>query len=99
MQTHLIMKQAVLLSSLLLIASSLSPLRTQAEEPNVRGAVILTPMEKQLGGIASGAVEDTLKACLARIPEDASAGQRMLAEHSCRGEEGTRKLIQVAPQF
>ena len=29
-------------------------------------------------------VEDTLMACLAGIPKDASTGQKMLAEESCR---------------
>ncbi len=36
--------------------------------------------------ITSGAVEDTLTACLAGIPKDASAGQRMVAEQSCHQE-------------
>ena len=52
-----------------------------------------------LGVMASGAAEDTLKACMARIPEAASAGQRMLAEQSCAGEEETRKAIRLAPKF
>ncbi|MDH4083696.1 MAG: hypothetical protein OEV99_10075 [Nitrospira sp.] len=49
--------------------------------------------------MASGAAEDTLKTCMARIPRVASAGQRMLAEQSCKGEEDTRKAIQSAPKF
>lgn len=49
--------------------------------------------------IAAGATEDTLPACTARIPEEASAGQRMLAEHSCAGEEKTRNAIRSAPKF
>lgn len=49
--------------------------------------------------IASGAAEDTLKACMARIPDVASAGQRMLAEQSCVGEEETRKAMRAAPKF
>ena len=60
--------------------------------------MILAPAEKR-GVMASGAVEDTLKACLARIPEDASLGQRMVAEYSCQREDETRKLIQVPLQF
>lgn len=48
---------------------------------------------------ASGAAEDTLKACLARIPKIASVGQRLLAEQTCAGEEETRKAIGVAPKF
>ena len=53
----------------------------------------------QLGVMASGAAEDTLKACMARIPEVASVGQRMLAEQSCKGQEEFRKAIQTAPKF
>jgi len=49
--------------------------------------------------MASGAAEDTLKACMARIPELASAGQRMLAEQSCAGEEQTRRASGSAPKF
>ncbi len=45
--------------------------------------------------VASGAVEDTLKACLARIPKDASSGQRMMAELSCQRDEGTRAPFQM----
>ena len=44
-------------------------------------------------------VEDTLKACLARIPKDGSSGQRMLAKQSCKQDEGTRKASQDAPKF
>ena len=41
--------------------------------------------------IASGAVEDTSNACLARIPKDASVGQKMLAEESCRRDQAARR--------
>ena len=41
--------------------------------------------------VASGSVEDTSNACMARIPNDASAGQRMLAEESCRRDQSTRR--------
>lgn len=48
-------------------------------------------------GIASGAVEDSLQACMARIPHDASIGQRMIAEQSCWRDENDRKPIQDVP--
>ena len=98
MKTHQFKKQAVLSFSAVLIASSLSALPIHAQNQQLSGAMILAPTEK-LDVVAPGAVEDTLKACLARIPESATAGQRILAEHSCRGEEGARKLLQVAPEF
>jgi len=50
-----------------------------------------------LGEAASGAVEDTMKACLARIPKDATSGQRMIAEDSCKRDEGTREPIHTVP--
>lgn len=50
-----------------------------------------------LGLTAPGAVEDTLKACLARIPKDASAGQRLIAEQSCGRDEQDRLPIQAVP--
>lgn len=50
-----------------------------------------------LGLSASGAVGDTLKSCLARIPKDASAGQRMVAEQGCERDNGDRQSIQAVP--
>jgi hypothetical protein len=46
---------------------------------------------RNIDRIASGAVEDTLNACLARIPKDASTGQRMMAEESCRRDQALRR--------
>jgi len=46
---------------------------------------------KSIDRVASGAVEDTLNECLARIPKDASAGQRMLAEESCKRDQASRR--------
>lgn len=44
-----------------------------------------------VGRIASGAVEDSMAACMGRIPGDASAGQKMLAEESCRRDQAARR--------
>lgn len=46
---------------------------------------------KNIERIATGSVEDNLDACMARIPKDASAGQRMLAEESCRRDQANRR--------
>ena len=46
---------------------------------------------KNIERVAAGAVEDNLNACTARIPKDASAGQRMLAEESCRRDQANRR--------
>ncbi len=97
MRSHLFIKQVVLLSVLISLSLLAMPI-THAEDQLVTGAMVFEPA-KDLGGVASGAAEDTLKACLGRIPLDASVGQRLLAEQSCAGEEGTRKLIPVAAKF
>jgi hypothetical protein len=41
--------------------------------------------------IAAGVEEETLNTCLARIPQDATAGQRMLAEQTCRRDYAGRR--------
>ncbi len=100
-QTHSLGKRSLLLSSVLLLASSLSPLPNDAEDqqPNqteerqLKGVVIVPPTDR-LGAVSPGAAEDTLKACLARIPEQATVGQRMLAEQTCEREEAIRKTYQ-----
>jgi hypothetical protein len=84
--------------ALLAVLSIWSTQPVQAEDPLVKGARDSVPIgERRV--LASGAAEDTLKACMARIPEVASAGQRLLAEQSCAGEEETRKAIRSAPKF
>jgi len=70
----------------------------QAADPHVEGASGFAPIG-ELGVMASGAAEDTLKACMARIPEVSSFGQRMLAAQSCVGEENTRKVIRSETKF
>lgn len=47
--------------------------------------------------IAAGAVEDTFRACMARIPKDASIGQLMIAEQSCWRDENDRNPVQSVP--
>lgn len=47
--------------------------------------------------VASGSTEDSQQACLARIPKVATAGQRMIAEDSCKRDQASRQSIQNAP--
>jgi hypothetical protein len=97
MNTPVFVKRSFLLSStIFLLASTVSPFSTHAEDGQVQGAMIVPVPVPQ---VASGAVEDSLKACLARIPEKASVGQRLLAERTCQGEDGSRKAMNDAPQF
>ena len=99
--THLLVKRSLLILSVLLLVSSLPLWSAHAEDqrPNqeqekqLKGAVIVPPRDR-FGDIAPGAAEDTLKACLARIPEQATVGQRMLAEQTCEREEAIRKTYQ-----
>ena len=49
------------------------------------------------GTVASGAVEDTQLACMDRIPKEATAGQRMIAEDSCKRDQATRQSIREMP--
>jgi len=41
--------------------------------------------------IAAGVEEETLDTCLAHIPQDATAGQKMLAEQTCRRDFAGRR--------
>lgn len=79
---------------LLLFAASWVSVSAQAADslPATRAPGSDTTSEPR---IAAGAVEDTLKACMARIPRDASIGQRMIAEKSCGRDESDRKPFQA----
>ncbi len=90
---------AVVLLVMMLVVLWIQPTPpAQAADPLVKGASATAPIGERSVG-ASGAAEDTLKTCIARIPEVASAGQRMLAEQSCAGEEKTRSASRSAPKF
>ena len=41
--------------------------------------------------IAAGVQEETLDTCLAHIPQDATAGQKMMAEQTCRRDYPSRR--------
>ncbi len=46
---------------------------------------------KNIERIASGAVQDSLNACMEPIPKDADADQRMQAEESCHRDQANRR--------
>ena len=100
MRIPTITKSGVVISTVVLFAalSIRSTQPVQAANLLVERAVESAPLAER-GVMASGAVEDTLKACVARIPALASAGQRMLAEQSCAGEDEVRKTLRSAPKF
>jgi hypothetical protein len=68
--------------------------RAQDRQP---ATVAPVPDATKEGDIAAGAAEDTLRACLARIPKDASIGQVMIAEQGCWRDENDRNPIQPVP--
>ena len=98
MKTTLLSKR-MFCAVLLLFAASVVAVSAQAADPlpitRAPGSdTTFTTIEPR---IAAGAVEDTLKACMARIPKDASIGQRMIAEQSCGRDERDRKPFLAVP--
>ena len=71
--------------------TAVHPFSTQAADKPV-----VKPTTAAGSALAAGSAEDSLQACLARIPKDATAGQRMIAEQSCRRDEGDRKPFQAS---
>jgi len=61
---------------------------TKQVNADARDSVFKNGLEK----ISAGSVEDSLTACLARIPEDASDDQRVLSVDTCKQEEVIRML-------
>ena len=76
-----------LLVSSLVLFPLLLPVMTSAAEPK-EGTRNL--QERNIKEIAVESSEDTLKACLARIPADATEGQLLLAKQNCQGVEVDR---------
>lgn len=88
MKTHLYLKPTLCALPLLFVASLALPPAEAADrqtEKRAAGSAVITDT-----GMAAGAAEDTLDACMARIPKDASIGQRMIAEQGCVRDETDR---------
>jgi hypothetical protein len=98
MKHNLLMKRTILVASLALIPLILPGLASSAEQ--VRETMSSAEAQAQgLTQIAVGSVKDTLKACLGRIPQDASSGQLMLAEQNCQQVEAGRTINQTSLTF
>ena len=97
MEKSTIIRHVFVMSLPVVIALWSIPLANAAEQP-VKETTPRAPTT-DLNSVAANSTDDTLKACLARIPEGASAGQRLLADQNCRGEERTRQETQVTPRF
>jgi hypothetical protein len=95
MRNQGVMRQTMMVT-VLTVAACLSAAATQAADQPANMKT-LPPQTDNLGVIASGAVEDNLKTCLARIPKDSSAGQRMIAEQSCERDDEGRQTYRSVP--
>ena len=64
-----------------------------APAPGSEGMVQTTPAapSESRAAPAAGAMDDTLQACMARIPNDSTASQRMLGERTCQRDEEMRQ--------
>jgi len=81
-----IINRTIVVASLVLFPLFL-PVMTVGAEPQEETR---SSQERGLEQIAVGSLEDTLKACLARIPADATAGQLLLAQQNCKQVEVAR---------
>jgi hypothetical protein len=98
MKHNLLMKRTILVASLALIPFILPGLASSAKQ--VKETMSSAEAQAQgLTKIAVGSVKDTLKACLGRIPQDASTGQLMLAEQNCQQVENGRTINQTSLTF
>lgn len=59
------------------------------ENEKLHQAVVGMAVAKSANRASAGTQGDSLEACLARIPTDATAGQRLLAEESCQRDQLT----------
>jgi len=90
MKTYLRMNRFVLIA-MATVAWSGFVLPLRAEDSLVEGAMIVAPNE-EIVRIAN-ASNDTLTACLTRIPVQMTTQQRMTAQQTCQIEETTRQLV------
>ncbi|MCP9442801.1 MAG: hypothetical protein NNA20_09420 [Nitrospira sp.] len=60
------------------------------ESEELRQGVIGTAVAKSGDRVSAGTADDSLEACLARIPSDATEGQRMLAGLTCERDQSLR---------
>jgi hypothetical protein len=84
---------AIFAGTFVLLSGILAP---SAQAADTASAMPAPPAATAPGNaLAAGASEDSLQACLARIPKDATVGQQLIAEQSCRRDDGDRKPFQA----
>ncbi|GJL64164.1 MAG: hypothetical protein NPIRA04_28180 [Nitrospirales bacterium] len=89
MKRNLFINRTIFVASLMFVLLIL-PGISSADDQEDRMKNFYEAQEQSRAQIAVGSSEDTLKACLGRIPSDASAGQFMLAEQNCQHVEVDR---------
>lgn len=82
--------------SSMILAFLCLPVLVQAGEPEIGSRAL---QMQGLKKIAVESVQDSLTACLARIPKDASTGQLLLAEQNCQQVDAHRQSEQPALTF
>ncbi|MCE3221944.1 MAG: exported protein of unknown function [Nitrospira sp.] len=93
MHTHQTVSIMSLYFVLAIAGGIVLPLTVQAADQKL--ATIVAPTRTEV--VASGAVEDTLTVCMARIPQVSTPGQRLIAEQSCQRDESGRASMQAVP--
>lgn len=97
MHNNLFILRTIFAGAILILPLTFGPSVNAAAKASKKTA---TPVATTPGNtIAAGATEDSLKSCLSRIPKDATAGQRMIAEQSCQRDEGERKPFQATGNY
>jgi len=86
---HSFIYPALLFSIMLVAIGSVMPSAMAGDTVSATpAAAVAAPVG---GPVSAGTIEDSLSACLARIPKDATQGQRMIAEQSCQRAEVERQ--------
>ena len=83
---------ALLLATLIAGCAEMQMQQTSPTPSPAASSKVIAPVD-----VASGTQGDSLEACLARIPSNATAGQRQLAELSCHRDERARQPINAVP--
>ena len=95
MRTNGFMRHTIMVAALVLVGWLCAVVTDAADQGSKAASLFASP--ESLGTVASGAAEDSLKACLARIPKAASAGQRMIAEQGCGRDQDERQAMSDVP--
>ncbi len=91
MKHDLFITRSIVIASFMVLPLIL-PIGSSAAEPE-KGTRALQNEALKANGVES--VQDSLKACLGRIPSDASIGQLMLAKENCQNISSERAEVSL----